>query len=102
MIRSLPEEDDAILIGELRVLPEEFVAELRGRPLSLTNKEFRLLVLFARNPRRLLRREVIADAVWDGPLRGRTIDVHVARLRAQLPKGAIETVIRLGYRFVLA
>lgn len=101
MTDPVPEGGEAILIGDLRVVPDEFVAELGGRPLSLTNKEFRLLVLFVRNPRRLLRREVIADAVWDGPLRGRTIDVHVARLRAQLPQGAIETVIRLGYRFVL-
>jgi DNA-binding response OmpR family regulator len=49
----------------------------------------------------LLRRERIAAEVWGGRA-GRTIDIHVARLRARLPEGAIETVIRLGYRFVLA
>ena len=90
---------DAIEIGPLRVYPDEFVAMLDGERLSLTPKEFRLLVLFARNPGRLLRRNLISDEVWDSQARGRTIDIHVARLRNCLPAGAIETVIRLGYRF---
>jgi two-component system alkaline phosphatase synthesis response regulator PhoP len=90
---------ETIDVGRLRLYPEEFVALLDGERLSLTPKEFQLLVLFARNPGRLLRRSVISDGVWDSKARGRTIDIHVARLRNHLPDGAIETVIRLGYRF---
>ena len=94
-------QEDVIARGELKVYPGQAFAELAGRRLRFTAKEFQLLVLFARNPGRLLRRDVIAATVWRRELKGRTIDVHVARLRARLPAGAIETVIPLGYRFVL-
>ena len=97
-----PGSDQVLVVGDLRVWPDEFVAELAGERLSLTNKEFLLLTMFMRNPGRLLRRERIAAEVWQGQTMGRTIDIHVARLRARLPAGAIETVIRLGYRFIMA
>jgi DNA-binding response OmpR family regulator len=94
--------DDAVIeAGSLRIHPADFVATIDGRRLSLTNREFRLLVLLASNPGRVLRRDLIAERAWDGHAPGRTIDIHVARLRRSLPPGSIETVIRVGYRFVL-
>jgi len=90
-----------IELGDLCVHPQEYVATLHGVRLLLTPKEFQLLVLLARNPGRLLRREVISKAVWGDETPGRTIDIHIARLRRQLPQGAIETVVRLGYRLLL-
>ena len=101
LAEQIGRDGDVIVVGDLRVFPEDYIAEFAGERLFPTNKEFQLLLLFARHPHRLLRRGLIAEAVWDGQVRGRTIDIHVARLRAQLPQGAIETVIRLGYRFVL-
>lgn len=89
---------ETIQIGSLCLYPDEFVATLDDQRLSLTPKEFQLLVLFARNPGRLLRRSLISEQVWGGAAAGRTIDIHVARLRSHLPEEAIETVIRLGYR----
>ncbi|MPZ70387.1 MAG: hypothetical protein GEU71_12795 [Actinobacteria bacterium] len=82
------------------VLPGEYIAGVDGDQLQLTRREFQLLALFVRNPGRLLRREEIAAEVWGTSPIGRTIDIHVARLRKKLPQGAIETVIRLGYRFI--
>lgn len=93
------DSDDPIRVGALEVDPTEFTASLRGERLRLTNKEFRLLALLVRNPGKLLTREVIAAEVWDGEVRGRTIDIHIARLRRHLPPDAIETVIKVGYRF---
>jgi len=95
------EAEDVIVRGPLRITPSEFVATLHGERLQLTPKEFELLTLFAQNPDRLLRRAHIGAAVWGGEAPGRTIDIHVARLRSRLPEGAVETVVRLGYRFVL-
>lgn len=86
--------------GRLVVVPGEYIASVDGNQLQLTRREFQLLELFVRNPGRLLRREEIAAEVWGSSPKGRTIDIHVARLRKKLPKGAIETVIRLGYRFI--
>jgi two-component system, OmpR family, alkaline phosphatase synthesis response regulator PhoP len=92
---------EVIVRGPLQVAPGHHTATLHGERLPLTPREFELLMLFARNPGRLLRRESIAADVWGCDSPGRTIDIHVARLRSRLPEGAIETVIRLGYRFVL-
>lgn len=93
---------DEQLSGSLRIMRDKDLATIGGRPLRLTRKEFQLLVAFASNPGRVLRRDRLADEVWGGDASGRTIDIHVARLRRQLPPGAIETVIRVGYRFVLS
>jgi DNA-binding response OmpR family regulator len=90
-----------LLAGPLSIDPAEFIASLDGNHLSLTPKEFGLLTLFARNRGRLLRRDVIEREVWGGHASGRTIDIHVSRLRRMLPPGAIQTVVRVGYRFVL-
>ncbi|HZA40702.1 MAG TPA: winged helix-turn-helix domain-containing protein [Actinomycetota bacterium] len=90
-----------LLAGPLSIDPAEFIASLDGNHLNLTPKEFGLLTLFARNRGRLLRREVIEREVWGGNASGRTIDIHVSRLRRILPPGAIQTVVRVGYRFVL-
>ena len=95
------EQDEWISLGDLSVSPDEFLAILKGETLHLTRQEFLLLALFVRNPGRLLRREQIAAEVWGGHAPGRTIDIHVARLRAKLPAGAISTIIRVGYRFTL-
>ena len=94
-------ETAPLLAGPLSIDPAEFIASLDGNNLNLTPKEFGLLTLFARNRGRLLRREVIEREVWAGHASGRTIDIHVSRLRRILPAGAIQTVVRVGYRFVL-
>ena len=88
----------ALKVGGLEVDPSEFTATYGGKRLRLTNKEFRLLTLFARHPGRLLTRDAIAAEVWGGEVHGRTIDIHIARLRRRLPPDAIETVIKVGYR----
>lgn len=100
-MHALQPDEGVIEAGPLRLFPADFVATLDGERLRLTNKEFRLLVLLAANRGKVMRRELIALQVWDGSAPGRTIDIHVARLRRRLPEGAIETVIRVGYRFVL-
>jgi DNA-binding response OmpR family regulator len=93
------DQSEVVRCGGLRIYPDLFHAEWEGERLQLTAKEFGLLLLFARNPGKLLRRERIAAEVWKRVPRGRTIDVHVARLRRRLPQGCIQTVIPLGYRF---
>ncbi len=76
-------------------------AAVDGRDVSLTPKEFDLLVTFARFPNVVLDRERLLDLVWGTSFYAiRTVDVHVARLREKL-KGSrlrIETVWGTGYR----
>ena len=95
------DNDEEIRLGQLRILPSQYQASYAGVPLELTNLEFRLLTLFSRNPGRVLNRERISHHVWGGRARGRTIDIHVSRLRRHLPPEAIQTVVKVGYRLVL-
>ncbi|MDQ3771254.1 MAG: winged helix-turn-helix domain-containing protein [Actinomycetota bacterium] len=88
--------------GPLAVDEDAYLAVLDGRRLQLTHKEFQLLALLVRYRGRVLRRDQIALRVWGGAAPGRTIDIHVSRLRRQLPPGAIRTVIRVGYRLELS
>jgi two-component system, OmpR family, alkaline phosphatase synthesis response regulator PhoP len=95
-----------VKIGELEIDRYRFEVRLKGRPVELTPKEFELLAILAGAPGRVFGREELLDAVWgrDGFVEPRTVDVHLARLRAKftaarLPAPAIETVRGVGYRF---
>ena len=72
--------------------------------IPLTNKEFRILEYLARNPARVLTRDMIANHVWDYEFANATnvIDVHIRQLRRKLDRpdrpSVIETVRGVGYR----
>ncbi len=90
--------------GELELDMAARTAQVGGRALSLTPKEFDLLATFVRFPNAALDREQLLDLVWGTSFYAlRTIDVHVARLREKL-KGSplhIETVWGSGYRLAV-
>lgn len=72
-----------------------------GRPVALSRKEFDVLAVLARTPGVVVRREQILSEVWRtrGPGGGRTLEVHVAAVRAKLGlPGAVVTVRGVGYR----
>ncbi|MEU5159884.1 response regulator transcription factor [Streptomyces sp. NPDC020875] len=95
--------DDALRLGAVTVeLPTRRVS-VDGTAVQLTRKEFDLLALLAQRPGVVFRREQIISEVWrtnwEGT--GRTLEVHVASLRAKLGMPAlIETVRGVGYRLV--
>ncbi len=73
-----------------------------GKPVTLTRKEFNLIAMLARQPGVVFSRAHIISEVWDSAWTGhqRTLEVHVASVRAKLgvPE-IIETVRGVGYRF---
>ena len=75
-----------------------------GEPLSLTAREFDLLLHFMENPGVALSRDVLLQHVWGWDFAGgsRTVDMHVLTLRQKLGEHAslIETVRGVGYRLV--
>ncbi|WP_042422408.1 winged helix-turn-helix domain-containing protein [Streptacidiphilus anmyonensis] len=78
---------------------------LDGEPLELTYLEFELLAHLTAHPHRVHTRDRLVEAVWGyGHVGdGRTVDVHVARLRRKLGsayRGQIVTVRRVGYKYV--
>jgi len=77
----------------------------RAREVRLGPTEFKLLAYFMENAGRVLSRQQLLDAVWgrDAFIDGRTVDVHVGRLRKALIRGSdtdpIRTVRGAGYAF---
>lgn len=91
----------------LRVDPDSRTAEVDGRPLDLTYLEFELLAHLVAHPHRVHSRDQLVTTVWGyGHVGdGRTVDVHVARLRRKLGAGhrsSIVTVRRVGYKYAPA
>jgi DNA-binding response OmpR family regulator len=91
--------------GDLEIDRQRFEVRMKGRAIELTPKEFELLATLVGSPGRVFGREELLDLVWgrDGFVEPRTVDVHVARLRAKfvvakLQPPGIETVRGVGYR----
>lgn len=72
------------------------------REVQLTRREFELLAFLAGHPERVFTRSELLDRVWGEDFIGteRTVDQHVAQLRARLGAARIETVRGRGYRLV--
>ena len=92
-----------VVCGPLTMNEVSFEAKVDGEPLSLSAKEFKLLLVFAKNPERVYSREMLLSLVWDNAyVDERTVDVHMLRLRKQLQgtraENLLQTVRGLGYR----
>ncbi|MGW5236177.1 winged helix-turn-helix domain-containing protein [Streptomyces nodosus] len=88
----------------IRIDTARRAAEVDGRPLDLTYLEFELLAHLVAHPHRVHTRDQLVTTVWGyGHVGdGRTVDVHVARLRRKLGaehRTAIQTVRRVGYKY---
>ncbi len=90
----------------LRLLDIEIDTQSRqvtknGKEIELTTKEYELLLLFLRNKNRALYRETIYESVWGGEYSGtgRTVDLHVQRLKKKLGlEEHITAIYKVGYR----
>ncbi|MFC1232829.1 winged helix-turn-helix domain-containing protein [Streptomyces prasinus] len=88
----------------IRVDTAQRTAEVDGRRLDLTYLEFELLAHLVAHPNRVHTRDHLVATVWGyGHVGdGRTVDVHIARLRRKLGaehRGTIQTVRRVGYKY---
>ncbi|GHB27193.1 MULTISPECIES: winged helix-turn-helix domain-containing protein [Streptomyces] len=104
---AVPDADPAESEGDdslVRVDTVQRTAEVGGRPLDLTYLEFELLAHLVAHPHRVHTRDQLVTTVWGyGHVGdGRTVDVHIARLRRKLGaehREAIQTVRRVGYKY---
>ena len=95
-----------ITIGELTLDTEQRVAVREGETVELTAKEYDLIELLMKNPRRVYSRENLMNVVWGYSYTGdyRTVDVHIRRLREKLEENPAEpdhimTKWGVGYYF---
>ncbi len=97
-------KDETLRAGTLEADLARYEVRLKGRPVSLSTKEFELLKCLWQVKGKALRREELLEAVW-GHDRGlelgtRTVDQHINRLRGKLGAEAsrLVTVKNVGYR----
>ena len=95
-----------LTVGKLTLNTEERVAIRDGEPVELTAKEYDLIELLMRKPRRVYSRENLMNVVWGYTYAGdyRTVDVHIRRLREKLEENPAEpdhilTKWGVGYYF---
>tara|TARA_A100001011_G_scaffold264181_1_gene272795 strand:+ start:294 stop:974 length:681 start_codon:yes stop_codon:yes gene_type:complete len=90
-------------IGDLTVNREEYNVIYKGQELNLPRKEFELLFLLASKPQRVFEREQILDKVWgrEVVVGGRTIDVHIRKLREKIGDKHFKTIKGVGYKYVV-
>ena len=99
-------QGSVLTVGDLSLNTEERVAIRDGETVELTAKEYDLIELLMRNPRRVYSRENLMNVVWGYSYAGdyRTVDVHIRRLREKLEKNPAEpdhimTKWGVGYYF---
>ena len=101
--RPVPEQEvpSKIEFSDLIIDPERYHVEILGKVIELPRKEFELLSLLASKPGKVFTREEIMDRIWGTVVivGGRTIDVHIRKLREKIGDNRIKTVKGVGYKF---
>lgn len=101
VLRRTGKLDEHYEIGDVVIDPKAMQVTKGGDPVSLTKKEYELLLLFVRNRNIALFREDIYQRVWESEYTGdsRTVDLHVQRLKKKLGwQDRLVSVYKVGYR----
>ena len=106
LLRRFKEDSEAestVKIGNLTINREEYKILKGKQEIILPRKEFELLALLASRPGKVFKREDILDRVWGNEVvvGGRTIDVHIRKLREKIGDERFKTVKGVGYKFVV-
>ena len=98
---DLKENTAFIKVGDLTIDREAYKIIHRGNELVLPRKEFELLSLLASKPGKVFKRDEILDRVWGNEVvvGGRTIDVHIRKLREKIGDDSFITIKGVGYKF---
>lgn len=102
VLRRYHKTEQVLTEGNLVIDTASRTVTKKGETISLTKKEFDLLLLFVRNKNIALYRETIYERIWGGEYMGdsRTVDLHVQRMRKKAGlEEQIQTVYRVGYRY---
>jgi two-component system, OmpR family, alkaline phosphatase synthesis response regulator PhoP len=95
-------QENIVTIGNLTIDREAYKILLGNKEIVLPRKEFELLSLLTSKPGKVFKRDEILDRVWGNEVivGGRTIDVHIRKLREKIGDNSFKTVKGVGYKFV--
>lgn len=103
--KDQPEEK--LQVGTIQVYPEDYRVTKNGQEISLTKKEFLLLLYLMKRKNRIIDRDRLLEQLWPEDIYGqsRTVDVHISHLREKIeddPKNPVylKTIRGFGYQFV--
>ena len=102
-LKKNEEQDTSTRIGDILINREEYVVFKGDEKIVLPKKEFELFSLLTSKPGKVFKRETILDSVWGNEVvvGGRTIDVHIRKLREKIGDDFFKTIKGVGYKFVL-
>src|SRR5690606_38409890 len=102
LLRRLKDEKphDTISLSGMEISREEYKVTKDGEEIILPKKEFELLYLLASKPNKVFKRDEILSKVWgnDVVVGGRTIDVHIRKLREKIGEDLFKTIKGVGYK----
>lgn len=103
LLRRVKEDisvEDVLKIGNIEINREEYKIIKDKTEIILPRKEFELFYLLASKPGKVFKREEILDRVWGNEVivGGRTIDVHIRKLREKIGDELFKTIKGVGYK----
>lgn len=103
LLRRLKDDEakeDVLRVGTIEINREEYKIVMEDREIVLPRKEFELFYLLASKPGKVFKREEILDKVWGNEVvvGGRTIDVHIRKLREKIGDDLFKTIKGVGYK----
>ena len=104
LLRRLNDKEhniDTLNVGGIEINREEYKIVKDNIEIVLPRKEFELFYLLASKPGKVFKRDEILDRVWGNEVvvGGRTIDVHIRKLREKIGEELFKTIKGVGYKF---
>lgn len=100
-LKSDSSSSETLNVGGIEINREEYKIVKDDKEIILPRKEFELFYLLASKPGKVFKREEILDKVWGNEVivGGRTIDVHIRKLREKIGDDFFKTIKGVGYKF---
>jgi two-component system alkaline phosphatase synthesis response regulator PhoP len=100
-LKETEQNSETLNVGGIEINREEYKIVKDNIEIVLPRKEFELFYLLASKPGKVFKREEILDKVWgnDVIVGGRTIDVHIRKLREKIGEDFFKTIKGVGYKF---
>ena len=100
-LKDKEQNSDTLNVGGIEINREEYKIVKDNVEIVLPKKEFELFYLLASKPGKVFKRDEILDRVWGNEVivGGRTIDVHIRKLREKIGEELFKTIKGVGYKF---